>query len=186
MVLEMTKLDHRCRNTCSGWQQGFERGAETSKKHLELFEESIREDFRNREDALKKERDEAKQNLLRLENGLRLGGEKHASKTVAFKYMIEERDKLRAEVEEMRKAGVREVNRVRHEMNQDALEWSNQVTKLQADLKLAVEALERLEAGFAGMFGSDSVSFETDARALGARIVSEALASLQNSGGAEG
>lgn len=97
-----SKFDHPCKNTCSGWRQGYERGHQR---------------FLNDSDS-------------------------------KWKVKFEESEK--------------------------------EIAKLKEQLKIAKGALERLEAGFAGMFGHQSVSPQQDFYDRGEQFVMDALKQLRD------
>lgn|SRR3990167_2822238 len=47
-------FDHPCKNTCSGWQQGFNRGVESQQKRIDELKNIVR-NREMREDLLRKE-----------------------------------------------------------------------------------------------------------------------------------
>lgn len=52
---------------------------------------------------------------------------------------------------------------------------ASQQQKILKKLEIAVHALQMLDAGYGGMFGNQSISYEEDAIETGYKIVSEAL-----------
>lgn len=65
----------------------------------------------------------------------------------------------------------------RYELANDELRKQN--TKLQAALYVAVEALGRLEAGYGGMFGNQSISPEEEAYDIAPEIIKNALSKIE-------
>ena len=51
--------------------------------------------------------------------------------------------------------------------------------ELQKKLDIAVEALKTLDAGYGGMFGSDTIPYEKEAIELAPKIVTEALKKIK-------
>lgn len=58
-------------------------------------------------------------------------------------------------------------------------ELSRPINEVQEKFDVAFDALEKLEAGFAGMFGNQSISYKDDAIESGSDIVIEALKKIR-------
>lgn len=118
------ELDHPCKQTCSGWKQGFERGEESMKRRALIAED--------KRDAALAMRDEYLSRLQeKCDDVLALIEEK--------KTLTKERDELKAEIEEVRKAGQR--------LLEQALTFGESARKERDRLRAALERIAGNELG---------------------------------------